>query len=79
MFFVDKRHWPDLVLLQCFFVDKRHWPDLVLLQCFLRIRGTGLHWCYYNIFVEALAVLSCSGRSVIVFAVIFSVISFVFS
>ena len=32
MFFVDKRHWPDLVLLQCFFVDKRHWPDLVLLQ-----------------------------------------------
>ena len=79
MFFVDKRHWPDLVLLQCFFVDKGHWPDLVLLQCFLRIRGTGLHWCYYNIFVEALAVLSCSGRSVTVSAVIFSVISFVFS
>ena len=26
----------------CFSVDKRHWPDLVLLQCFLWIRGTGL-------------------------------------
>ena len=39
-----------------FSVDKRHWPDLVLLQCVLWKRGTGLSWDYYNVFVLALAV-----------------------
>ena len=39
-----------------FLVDKRHWPDLVLLQRFLSIRGTGLSWyCHNVLWIEALA------------------------
>ena len=35
-----------------FSVDKRHWPDLVLLHCFFSIRGTGLSWYCHNVFVD---------------------------
>lgn len=40
-----------------FSVDKRHRPDLVLLQCFLWIRGTGLSLVLSHCFLwmEALA------------------------
>lgn len=44
-----KRHGPEFGVVTLFFVDKRH---------------CGLHWYYYSVFVEALAVLSCSGRSI---------------
>ena len=52
-FSVDKRHWPDLVLLQCFLWIKGTGLSLVLSQSFLWIRGTDLHWYYYNVFMEA--------------------------
>ena len=65
-----------------FFVDKRHWPEFGIVTIFLWIRGTGLHWYYYNVFVEALAFFHVRAevflQHVTVLAVIFSVISFVF-
>ena len=44
-------------------MDKRHWPEFGIVTV-LWIRGTGLLWYYYNVFVEALAVLTCSSRSI---------------
>ena len=43
-----------------FSVDKRHWPDLVLLPCFLSIRGTGLSLVLSQCFlwIEALACIA---------------------
>ena len=81
-FSVDKRHWPDLVLLQCFSWIKGTGLSLVLSQSFLWIRGTDLHWYYYNVFMEAF----CHVRAEVFFAAcdyfgarfIFSVISLFF-
>ena len=66
MFFVDKRHWPEFGIVTMF--DKRHWPTLVLLQCFCGGAGP------FVMFGKKYFVLH-----VTVLAVIFSVISFVFS
>ena len=46
-FSVDKRHWPDLVLLQWFLSIRGTGLSLVLPQCFFVDRGTGLHRYYF--------------------------------
>ena len=66
MFFVDKKHWPEigiitcllwikgtvlsLVLLQRFFVDKIHWPEFGIITCFLWIKGTGVSLVLLRVF-----------------------------
>ena len=87
---VDMRHWPEFGIVTTFWIRgtgliwvKRHWPEFGIVPM-LWIRGTGLFWYYYNVFMEALAVLSCSGRSIFTacdcfWRFIFSIISFVFS